>query len=358
MKYKIRLSEPVLGFDEALGLVKVLRSKQLSQGREVKKFEQKFSKFQLNSGIAVAVNSGTSALHLGLLSAKIGIGDEVIVPAFSFAATANSVVLTGATPVFADIDIETMCLSPESVKSKITKKTRAIIIVHLFGNMPNMENFLRICKDYKLLLIEDVAQALGSKYQGRYAGTFGEFGAFSFYPTKNLTTGEGGMIYSANTNLIRNSKLLRNQGMLETYENEIVGFNNRMTEFSASIGLNQIRRLDRMLKKRKDNAKFYLDNLKNVFLPRTLEKVEHSYNQFTIRVENKVRDKLIKKLSNERIETKIYYPKSINNLDAYKVKVDLPVTDIVIDQVLSIPIHPRLTERNLLKITKIINTNT
>ncbi len=233
-------AKPIVGDEEREAVDRVLRSGMIAQGPEVAAFETEFSEHFKLGRACVAVNSGTSGLHLGLLSSGIGAGDEVIVPSFTFAATANSVALTGATPIFADIALDDFTLDPASVEASITERTKAIMPVHLYGHPAKMDQLRAIADKHGLMLFEDAAQAHGAALNGTPVGAFGEFAMFSLYPTKNMTSGEGGMVSAANDEVERNLRLYRNQGMLQQYHNEVVGLNNRMTDIHAAIGRVQL----------------------------------------------------------------------------------------------------------------------
>lgn len=231
------------------------------------------------------MSSGTAALHLGLLAAGIGPGDEVIVPSFTFAATANAVALTGAAPVFADIEPDCYCLDPAAVVAAITPRTRAVMPVHMYGQPADMGACDLLAREHGLALFEDAAQAHGAQQAGRPVGGFGEFGAFSFYPTKNMTSGEGGMIATGNHDLARAARLLRNQGMERRYENEVIGFNQRMTDLHAAIGRVQLTRLAGWTEKRQKNAALLDQELTtDVVVPKVRPASGHVYHQDTIRV--------------------------------------------------------------------------
>ena len=228
-------------------MMRVLRSGRLVQGQEVAAFEEEFAAI-VGGRTCVAVNSGTSALHLGLLAAGIGPGDEVIVPSFTFAATANAVAMTGATPVFADIEPDTFCLDPDAVAAAVTSRTAAVIPVHLYGHPAPWDGLAGVAERHGLLLLEDAAQAHAASYDGIPVGALGDVAAFSFYATKNMTTGEGGMVVCQDEDVARRVRLLRNQGMEQRYRNEIAGLNNRMTDLAAAMGRVQLqaaRRLER-----------------------------------------------------------------------------------------------------------------
>ena len=241
----IPAAKPLIGDEERAAVDRVLRSGMIAGGAEVAAFEREFAAQVVDGRTCVAVSSGTSGQHLGLLAAGVGPGDEVIVPSFTFAATANSVALTGATPVFADIEPDYFCLDPDAVQAAVTPRTKGIMPVHLYGHPADMTRLQAVADRHGLAVYEDAAQAHAASWQGRPVGTFGSFAMFSLYPTKNMTSGEGGMVSCADEDLARMMRLLRNQGMERRYENEVVGFNARMTDVHAAIGRVQPGRLDR-----------------------------------------------------------------------------------------------------------------
>jgi perosamine synthetase len=252
----IPAAKPMIGDEERAAVDRVLRSGMIAGGPEVAAFERDFGD-QLVAGLdCVAVSSGTAGLHLGLLAAGVGPGDEVIVPSFTFAATANAVVLTGATPVFADIEPDQFCPDADAVEAAVTERTKGIMPVHLYGHPADMTRLGAAADRHGLAIYEDAAQAHGAAWQGRPAGSFGLFGLFSLYPTKNMTSGEGGMVSCADTPLARSIRLLRNQGMQRRYEDEIIGFNARMTDVHAAIGRAQLAKLPGWTQQRQQNAKF------------------------------------------------------------------------------------------------------
>ena len=242
-KKMINVASPDIGRKERKAVDKVLKSGGLAQGPQVLAFENEFSAAVVSNFRSIAVNSGTSALHIMLLAYGIGKGDEVIVPSFSFAATANAVALTGAKPVFVDIDPKTFCIDPKAVDAAVTHKTRAVMAVHLYGMPANMNELISVVNKYDILLFEDAAQAHGASIDGNMVGTFGDAAAFSFYPTKNMTSGEGGMIVVYDETIDRRCRMLRNQGMEKRYQNELIGLNNRMTDIHAAIGRIQLKKL-------------------------------------------------------------------------------------------------------------------
>ncbi|GAA1913896.1 DegT/DnrJ/EryC1/StrS family aminotransferase [Arthrobacter gandavensis] len=348
-------AKPIVGMEERAAVDAVLASGQLAQGAEVAAFEKEFSEVLLDGRSAVAVNSGTSGLHLGLLAAGIGRGDEVIVPSFTFAATANSVALTGATPVFADIEPEHYGLDPKSVEAHITDKTKGIMPVHLYGHPFNVPAISAIAEEKGLLLFEDAAQAHGAAVNGRRVGTFGTFATFSLYPTKNMTSGEGGMVSTNDPEVERRLRLLRNQGMERQYENELVGFNCRMTNIHAAIGRVQLTKVMGWTKQRQANAAFLDANLEGVVTPKVAEGYEHVYHQYTIRV-TEDRDGFARALREEyNVGSGVYYPVPNHELAPYRVAEHLPETASAAKEVLSLPVHPSLSANDLERIVEAVN---
>lgn len=349
-------AKPLIGDEERAAVDRVLRSGMLAQGPEVAAFEEEFSA-HFNLGRAcVAVNSGTSGLHLGLLSSGVGPGDEVIVPSFTFAATANSVALTGATPVFADIDADDFCLSPVAAEQAITERTVGIMPVHLYGHPAKMVAFERLAAERGLRLFEDAAQAHGAALNGRPVGAFGQFAMFSLYPTKNMTSGEGGMVSVADAETERRMRLYRNQGMERQYHNELVGFNARMTDLHAAIGREQLRKIDGWTAQRQKNAAFLTANLEGVMTPSVAEGAVHVYHQYTVRVPHD-RDGLAAALRSEyNIGSGMFYPVPNHRLAPFRIDVDLPETERAARECLSLPVHPSLSEGDLERIVSAVNT--
>lgn len=354
----IPAAKPIIGDQERAAVDAVMASGMLAQGQQVASFESEFSEVLLDGRASVAVNSGTSGLHLGLLACGVGPGDEVIVPSFTFAATGNSVALTGATPVFADIELDYYALDVAHVESLITEKTKGIMPVHLYGHPFAAEAFEALADKYGIDLYEDAAQAHGAAVNGKKVGTFGKFGMFSLYPTKNMTSGEGGMVSASDALVERNLRLLRNQGMETQYENELVGFNNRMTDLHASIGRVQLTKVMGWTKQRQDNAAFLTANLEGVGTPKVAEGAEHVYHQYTIRVVEG-RDEMHARLRSEfNIGSGVYYPVPNHRLPSFNRAEDLPNTEIAAKEVLSLPVHPSLTRNDLERIVTAVNTIT
>ena len=349
-------AKPIIGEEERAAVDRVLRSGMIAQGPEVAAFETEFSDHFKLGRACVAVNSGTSGLHLGLLSCGIGAGDEVIVPSFTFAATANSVALTGATPVFADIAADDFTLDPASVEASITEHTKAIMPVHLYGHPAKMDKLRAIADSHGLLLFEDAAQAHGASLNGTPVGAFGEFAMFSLYPTKNMTSGEGGMVSCADATIERNIRLYRNQGMLQQYHNEVVGLNNRMTDIHAAIGRVQLTKVDAWTRTRQENAAFLSANLEGVTPPPVADGAVHVYHQYTIRVPED-RDGLAKALKEEyQVGSGMFYPVPNHRLKPFQSPVELPETERAAKECLSLPVHPSLTREDLERIVNAVNT--
>ena len=351
-------ARPIIGDEERQAVDRVLRSGMIAQGPEVAAFEKEFSEYFVDGRPVVAVNSGTSGLHLGLLAAGVGPGDEVIVPSFTFAATGNSVALTGARPVFAEIDPVTFCLDPASVEACVTQATRAILPVHLFGHPAPMNELEVVASTHGLDLFEDAAQAHGASLGGKQVGTFGKFAMFSLYPTKNMTSGEGGMVSLATDDLARMVRLLRNQGMEKQYANEVVGFNARMTDIHAAIGRVQLTRVGAWTRARQDNAAFLSANLEGVVAPRIADDAVHVFHQYTIRVLED-RDGFVKVLREEyNIGSGVFYPTPnhrLASLEHFAPGVDLPETEKAASEVVSLPVHPSLSQADLERIVSAVN---
>jgi dTDP-4-amino-4,6-dideoxygalactose transaminase len=351
----IPLARPLLGEEERAAVERVLTSGMLAQGPEVAAFETEFSDI-VGGRRCVAVSSGTAALHLGLLAAGIGPGDEVIVPSFSFVASANAIRLAGATPVFADIEPARFCLDPAAVAAALTSRTAAILAVHIYGHPADMPALCAIARSRGLLVVEDAAQAHGAALGHRPAGALGDLAAFSFYPTKNMTTGEGGMIVTADGQVARTARLLRNQGMERRYEHETVGFNARMTDLGAAIGRVQLRRLHGWNTARRAHAKRYDAQLRGVVTPPVAGAADHAYHQYTVRSPG--RDALRAKLAERGVDSCVYYPVPIHRQPAYRDArrlPELPETDRATAEVLSFPIRPDLTDQEVEAVIEAVN---
>jgi len=353
----IPAAKPIIGDEEREAVDRVLRSGMLAQGPEVAAFEAEFSEY-VGGRHCIAMNSGTSALHLGFIAAGINPGDEVIVPSFSFAATANSVVLAGGVPIFADIDPKTFNMDPDHVETLITSKTKAIMPVHLYGHIAAMDRYEEISSKYGVKIIEDAAQGHLASLNGRNSGEFGVVASFSFYPTKNMTAGEGGMVVTDDADIARTLRLLRNQGQEIRYKNEIIGFNTRMTDIHAAIGRVQLRKLPGWTKTRQDNAAYLDAHLKGVVVPYLAPNTTHSYHQYTIRIPGgsaEKRDAFMAGLTERGVGSGVYYPTPIHRLPSFDLTIDLPETELVIKECLSLPVHPSLSQQDLETIVSAVN---
>jgi len=343
----IHLASPIIGQEEIDAVTTVMRSGMLAQGKEVASFEEEFAA-AFHAGHAAAVGNGTMALILALQAAGVKAGDEVIVPSFTFAATANAAALIGATPVFADIDPKTFCIDPRHVAALINGRTRAIIPVHLYGHMAPMRQLSELAIDHNRALIEDAAQAHGAMRDGLPVGALGDIATYSFYPTKNMTTGEGGMVTARDPELIERVKLLRNHGMEERYHHEMVGTNARMTDIGAAIGRVQLHNLGTWNERRREIAASYDQQLAGVVeTPHVAAGATHVYHQYTIRSEH--RDAIIDSCREHGVGYGIYYPIPCHRQPAFRngAVPDLPETDRAADEVLSLPIRPDLTDTEI-----------
>jgi hypothetical protein len=296
------------------------------------------------------VSSGTSALVIALTALGLGPGDEVIVPSFTFAATANAVRLVGATPVFADVRASDFALDPDDVAARVTGRTSAVVVVHLFGQTGDMPALAATCRTHGLALIEDAAQAHGARFGDTPAGAFGDAAAFSFYATKNMTTGEGGMVVLPDEGSARLARMLRNQGGLVAHQQELVGHNARMTEAAAAIGRVQLRRLAGFNETRRDHARTYAGLLPGIKLPQELPGRRHVWHQYTVQLEE--RDAVAAALAAAGVDAGTFYRTPVHRLPAFQAEVELPVTQELARTVLSLPVHPGLSGQDLERVAR------
>ena len=332
---------------------KTLTSSSFDGGKRVQQFEKLLSKF-VKSKFAVAVNSGTAALQASLYTIDIKPGDEILVPSFTFVATANSVKSVGAKPIFVDILKDNYTMDPEDLKKKITRRTKAIIPVHLYGHMAYMYEILEIAKKKNIKIIEDASQSLGSKLKGKHSGTFSDLGCFSLYGGKIITSGEGGAIVTNDKKLFEKLKQVRNHGLAKNNLTTTLGLNLRLSEISAAIAKIQMKKLPRLLSQRKKNAQILTDLLKNedVILPEQRKNEIVNWYLYTIAIKN--RDNALKNLNTSGIGAMIYYSTPIHKTPYYKTKLRLSNTEWASSQVLSLPIHPKVGKRDLIRMKKII----
>jgi dTDP-4-amino-4,6-dideoxygalactose transaminase len=353
----IPISRPWIGPEEKAAVIEVLESGMLAQGPRVAAFEEAFARMT-GSRHAIATSSGTTALHLALMAHDVGPGDEVITSPFTFIASVNTILFTGATPVFADIEEGSFNIDPKAIEAAITPRTKALMPVHLYGQMCDMDEITEVARKHGLAIIEDAAQAVGASYSGRQAGTFGT-GAFSLYATKNVITGEGGMITTDDDAIADKCRLLRNHGMRKRYQYEMLGYNFRLNDVLAAIGLAQLNRMPEATARRRANARFLNAQIESVTTPTVKEGREHVWHQYTVRVPEEMdRDDAVRRLDAAGIGTGIFYPRGAHDFPHIKEVVgdaDLPVTDRVAASVISLPVHPLLEQADLERIVAAVN---
>lgn len=356
-KIKINIAQPQMGDEEKQAVLEVLDSGILAQGPRVATFEEAFAEM---CGVhhAIATSSGTTALHTALLAYGISAGDEVITSSFTFIASANSILYTGARPVFVDIDPSTFNIDPLFIEEAITENTRAIMPVHLFGLSCDMNPIIELATKYNLIVIEDACQSHGATYSGQKVGSFGT-GTFSFYPTKNMTSAEGGMITTNDEEFAAECRIIRQHGMRMRYYHEDLGFNFRMTDVHAAIGHEQLKKLATFNENRQQNAAFLSNNLMGVELPKTPEGYEHVFHQYTIRMADGKRDELFEHMKKNEIGCGIYYPVPLHQQSYYVRELgydqELPETERAAAEVLSLPVHPALSSSDLEQIAGAVN---
>lgn len=343
--------------DFLAALEKVVDSGQFVGGPDCQQLEQTFAQL-CDAKFAVGCASGSDALLLALMAIDIAPGDEVIVPSFTFFATASCVTRLGAKPVFVDVDLETYNLDPAAVENAITSRTKAIIPVHLFGQCVNMEPLMEFASRYNLHLIEDCAQSVGATYKGKQSGSIGSVGCFSFYPTKNLGGfGDGGIVTTNDADLADRIRLLANHGMRPRYHHQEVGINSRLDSLQAALLNVKLPHLERWTKQRSENARGYFDLMnraglgQHLVLPHCLNQCGHVWNQFTVRIPGGQRDSVRQKLADARIGSEIYYPIPLHRQSCFAYlgyeKGSLPVTEKLANEVLSLPIFPGLTTEEI-----------
>jgi perosamine synthetase len=367
MAKKYQIAKPYITSREEAYVLKALRSGNLSIGPFVESFENAFAK-KVGTKYACAVSSGTAGLHLALLASGIGQGDEVITSPLSFIASANAILYVGATPVFVDIDPKTYNLNPKEIEKKITKRTKAILPVHIFGQPADMSEIMRIVRKHKLRVIEDACESIGATHRGKKVGTFGESAVFAFYPNKQITTGEGGMIVTNNKKVDELCRSLRNQGRtpnMQWLDHAYLGYNYRMDEMSAALGLAQIEKLDLLLSKRKEIAARYTKALSplsvSIEIPYTAPDATHTWFVYVVRIKNPriSRDKVISDLAKRGVQTKPYLP-AIHLFEFYRElghkKGDYPVTERTSESTLALPLYVGLTSSDITHISRLVRS--
>lgn len=349
---KIPISKPFFNNEEINEVKKVMQEGNLTNssfkgGKRVQELESLLRRF-VGSQDAIAINSGTAALHAALLALGIGKDDEVLLPSFTFLATANAVVATGAKPVFVDIKKSDYTIDPDDLERKVTSKAKAMIPVHLYGHTADMKRISEIANKHSLHVIEDACQSLGSTYNGKQTGSIGELGCFSFYASKVLTSGEGGAIVTNSKELADRLRMIRNHGMLEGYDTRIFGLNLRLTEISAAIAKVQMRKLKKMLQIRRKNAMMLTKLLqdRNIVLPNESDGSKYNWYLYTVAIEN--RDNIMKQLNSLGIGATVYYRTPVHRTPFYaNSSVSLPNTEWVATRVLSLPVHPLVTASDI-----------
>jgi len=355
---KIPINIPDIDKEEIREVTAVLSEKSLTSssfegGKRVQQFEKLLSKF-VKSKFAVAVNSGTAALQASLYAIDIKPGDEILVPSFTFVATANSVKSVGAKPVFVDILNDNYTMDPNDLKKKITRRTKAIIPVHLYGHMAYMDEILEMAKKKNIKIIEDASQSLGSKLRGKHSGTFSHLGCFSLYGVKVITSGEGGAIVTDDKKLFEKLRQIRNHGLAKNNLTTTLGLNLRLSEINAAIAKIQMKKLPSFLKQRKNNAKILTELLQNcdVVLPK--QRKHETLNWYLYTIAHKNRNKIMKKLNSLGIGATVYYLTPIHKTPYYKTKKKLPNTEWASSHVLSLPIHPKVGTSDLEKMQRVL----
>ena len=338
-------------------MIEVLESGMLVQGPRVRELEDAFARL-VGVRHAIATSSGTTALHLAMLAHNLGPGDEVITSPFTFIASVNSIMYTGAKPVFADIEESTFNIDPVKLEAAITPRTRAVMPVHLYGQPCDMDEICSVARRHGLVVLEDAAQAVGATYHDRQVGSFGT-GMFSLYATKNIMSGEGGVITTDDDGVADRARLLRNHGMRDRYRYEALGYNFRLTDVMAAIGVAQFQRLGEATRIRRSNAATLSAALKNVTIPAVKEGREHVWHQYTIRLEKGTdRAAVVKQLHESGIGTGVFYPLGAHRFPHIREiagDVEMPVTDRVAEMVLSLPVHPLLSAGDLERIVAAVN---
>jgi len=363
MNRMIPIAKPVLGKEELAAVKEVFESGILVQGEKTRLFETEFAKY-IGVKHAIAVSNGTTALDVSLKSLGISYGDKILTPAFSFVASSNCALYQGATPVFADIEPKTFNIDPLDVERKITSNTKAIVCAHLFGQPAAMDELVEAAEKRGIVLVEDAAQSHGAEYKGKKVGSIGKVGCFSFYATKNMTTGEGGMITTNDGELAEKIRLLINHGQTERYRHVSLGYNYRITEICAAIGRVQLRKLEGFNRKRRENAKVLtagVRKIRGLTPPHVAKEVKHVFYQYAIRVENEFplgRDRLAEHLRKAGVGAAVHYPTPIYKQPLYQKlgykETVCPNTEDVCAHILSLPVHPAVTKKELAYIIRVL----
>jgi dTDP-4-amino-4,6-dideoxygalactose transaminase len=356
----IHISKPYIGKEEKEAVLAVLESGMLAQGPQVAELERRFAEL-CQADHAVATSSGTTALNVALLAHEIGPGDEVITTPFTFIASVNTILYTGARPVLVDIEEDTFNIDPVLIEAAVTPQTKAIVPVHMFGYPCDMDPISEIAERYELAIIEDAAQAVGAHYKERPVGSLGDSACFSLYATKNVMSGEGGMITTNDADVAERARMIRSHGMKRRYYHDMLGYNFRLSDLHAAIGVVQMDRLEDFTAERKANAAYLSAHLEGVRVPAVKEGYDHVWHQYTIRIEGgrEERDAAVQQLNKAGVGTGIFYPLPAHQQPYLQAlgydAVSLPVAERLSQEVLSLPVHPQLTEADLAKIVSEVN---
>ncbi len=364
MSRRVPIAQPVIGEEEREAVLSVLASGHLVQGERVAEFEDLFARY-IGTADAVATSTGTAALHAALAALGIGPGDEVILPAVTFFACAAMVGARGATPVCVDISADTYTLDPERASEAVTPQTRAVMPVHLFGQPADLDPILDLAEDRELAVLEDASQSHGALYRGHRVGSLGTVGSFSFYPSKLITTGEGGMVVTDEDELAEYCRKFRQHGEAKKYEHEILGFNYRMTDLAAAIGIEQLKKIDRFIEARSRNAAYLtkaLQGIEGLDVPKVMPGRTHVFYQYILRVKEEfplIRDEAVERLKASGVESRPSYPIPIHRQRAFRDvgrATECPVAETLLPQMLEIPVHPLLSSSDLDKIVGAMET--
>lgn len=359
----IPVARPLLGDEELAAIKEVLESGRLVQGPKVEAFEKAFAGY-LGRRHAIAVATGTAALQVAILAHGIGKGREVIVPPLTFFASASTVLQAGAKPVFVDVDRASYNLDPAKLPAQITRKTQAIMPVHLYGQTADMDPILEVAREHDALVIEDACQAHGAQYRGKKAGHLGDSACFSFYATKNMTTGEGGMVVTDDAAVAERARLLRDHGQTSKYIHASLGYNLRMTEIAAALGLVQLRKLEGWVTRRRENAKALtkgLAGIEGLVPPAEGNWMVHAYYQYIVRAEptfHRTRDEIVAALTEDGVGSRASYPMALYKQPALKdlrLRGRCPVAEDVIGHLFELPVHPSVSPADLETVIEAVN---
>jgi dTDP-4-amino-4,6-dideoxygalactose transaminase len=352
----IPIGKPVLGAEEKRAVMAVLDSGMLAQGKVVAEFERQFAEY-VGAKFAIAVGNGTQALHVAYLAVGMKRGDEGVAPDLTFAASATPMLHIGATPALSDVEEDYFGMDASAARKLVTKKTKMLAPVHLYGHPVDLKPLQELAREKDLWLVEDACQAHGAEYKGRRVGSIGDIACFSFYPTKNMTTGEGGMITTGNAKLADLCRLLRNHGQEGMYSHQLLGYNYHMTEIAAAIGIEQLKKLHAAIEYRRKLAKLYDEEFDGVVkTPAEAKWARHVYHQYTLRIP-KNRDKLVDALAKEGVGTRVYYPMPLHRqriMKGVSKSGKNPKVAKLTKELVSIPVHPAVSQDDAARIAGLV----